>query len=39
MKPLFPSILLAVLITWTGCRPEPDVTYGLQPLEIGADNA
>lgn len=39
MKPLFPSILFAVLITWTGCRPEPDVTYGLQPLEIGADNA
>lgn len=37
----FPFLLMGVTLvaTWTSCLPEPDVTYGLQPLEIGANNA
>ena len=37
----FPFLLIwvTVVATWTSCLPEPDVTYGLQPLEIGANNA
>ena len=35
----FPSLLWILLLGWTSCTPEPDVTYGLQPLEIAASTA
>jgi len=35
----FPSLLWILLLGWTACTPEPDVTYGLQPLEIAASTA
>lgn len=39
MKHATTSLLLAVVMALAGCRSEPEVTYGLQPLQIGSDNA
>ena len=35
----FPFLSWILLLGWTACTPEPDVTYGLQPLEIAASTA
>lgn len=35
----FPFLFWILLLGWTACTPEPDVTYGLQPLEIAASTA
>ncbi|MEC7113598.1 MAG: hypothetical protein VXW79_01430, partial [Bacteroidota bacterium] len=37
--PHTPVLALATVMLLAGCTAEPDVTYGLLPLELNASNA
>ena len=39
MRGTFVALTGSILLLIAGCTAEPDVTYGLQPLELDASNA
>ena len=39
MRGTYVALAGSLLLLIAGCKAEPDVTYGLQPLELNASNA